>query len=212
MDTRHDSIASFARLSVAAIALLATAVLGSAARAENAPADRAGSPPVAKEVSPSEPQELDIGGLAQAAAEADLKVAGRPSMKGNARFEQVDDGVTVLVAVEGAPPGNLGVHVHEKGDCSDIPGKSMGEHFAPRGEPHGLPSAPRRHIGDLGNMVVDQNGRGELKIVAEGANLEKQDPLSFLNRAIVIHEGQDKGTQPSGDAGKPLACGVIEEG
>jgi superoxide dismutase, Cu-Zn family len=154
---------------------------------------------------------LDIGGLADAAAKADLAVAGQPSMKASARFEQVETGVKVLVDVEGAPPGKKGVHVHEKGDCSNIPGKSMGEHFAPKQEPHGLPDAPQHHVGDLGNMVVDQNGKGRLEILAKGANLEQQDPMSFLGRAIVIHEGEDKGTQPSGDSGTPMACGVIEE-
>ena len=164
----------------------------------------------------SAPQEgadkLDIGGLADAAAKSELKVDGHPSMKANARFEQVESGVKVLVEVEGAPPGKKGVHIHQKGDCSNIAGKSMGEHFAPKNEPHGLPEAPHHHIGDLGNMEVDQNGKGKLEILAEGANLEQQDAVSFLGRAIVIHEGEDKGTQPSGDSGTPMACGVIAEG
>jgi Cu-Zn family superoxide dismutase len=186
-------------------ALLAASLLSSAAYSDEAPAP-AGPEGAAPGRGP------DIGGLAEAAAEADLKVADGSSLNGTARFEQVDSGVKVLVEVQDAPPGKMGVHVHEKGDCSDIPGKSMGEHFAPRDEPHGLPEAPRHHVGDLGNLVVDGSGRGELEILAEGANLEQQDPLSFLNRAIVIHRGEDKGTQPSGDSGDPLACGVIEEG
>jgi superoxide dismutase, Cu-Zn family len=206
MNNRRNS---FERWAIVPAALLAATFLSSTARSEESPGTAAAPATVEKK---TEPQELDIGGLADAAAEADLVVQNGSHLKGNARFEQTEAGVNVLVEVQDAPPGKLGVHVHEKGDCSDIAGKSMGEHFAPRGESHGLPDAPQHHIGDLGNMVVDQNGRGELKIVAEGANLEKQDRLSFLNRAIVIHQGEDKGTQPSGDAGSPLACGVIEEG
>lgn len=171
------------------------------------------APPPATSGPNSVPKEgadkLDIGGLADAAAKSDLQTVS-PSMKAHARFEQVKEGVKVLVEVEGAAPGKKGVHIHQKPDCSDIPGKSMGDHFAPKAEPHGFPDATQHHLGDLGNMTVDANGKGKLEILAKGANLEKGDPMSYLGRAIVIHEGEDKGTQPSGDSGKPMACGVIE--
>jgi superoxide dismutase, Cu-Zn family len=207
MVVRRHSI-GFACRACLAGALLTAAT--AAAFAAEAP------PPPATSGPNSVPQQgadkLDIGGLADAAAKADLAVTGQPSMKASARFEQIETGVKVLVDVEGGPPGKKGVHIHEKGDCSNIPGQSMGEHFAPKGEPHGLPDASRHHIGDLGNIVIDQSGKGRLEIMAEGANLEKQDAQSFLDRAIVIHAGEDKGTQPSGDSGTPLACGVIEEG
>lgn len=176
------------------------------------PARAADQPGAARDASPppgTTAPELDIGGLADAAAEAQLQVRRGSSMTARARLEQVEQGVKVLVEVEGAPPGNKAVHVHERGDCSDIAGKSMGEHFAPRGEPHGLPDSARHHIGDLGNIQIGEDGRGRLEILAAEANLEEQDPLSLLDKAIVIHEAADEGTQPAGDAGSPMACGVI---
>jgi Cu-Zn family superoxide dismutase len=153
----------------------------------------------------------DIPGLAHAAAEASLAVADGVKMSGRARFEEVDSGVNVLVEVRDATPGKKAVHIHEKGDCSRIREKSMGNHFAPRGEPHGLPDAAQHHLGDLGNMEVDDSGRGRLEILAEEATLGEGDQLSFLNRAIVVHQAEDTGAQPSGGAGDPIACGVIEK-
>lgn len=190
-----------------AVALLEANLVAPAARAADQPqgATREASPPPGSTV-----PELDIGGLAEAAAEVQLQVRPGSSMTARARLEQVERGVKVLVEVEGASPGKKAVHVHERGDCSDIAGKSMGEHFAPRGEPHGLPGSARHHIGDLGNIQIGEDGRGRLEILAVEANLEEQDSLSLLEKAIVIHESEDKGTQPAGDAGTPMACGVIK--
>jgi len=143
-------------------------------------------------------------------AEADLK--GQPGAKidGDAKFEEVADGVKVTLEVENAPPGRRGVHVHEKGDCSNLKGMSMGQHFAPMGEQHGLPGAAQHHLGDLGNITVDKEGKGKLEIVAAKANLKPEDKLSFLGKAIVIHAGEDTGTGTSGNSGEPIACGVIQ--
>ena len=167
----------------------------------------AGESPAATPTKPAS----DIPGLALAAAEANLVVVEGVKMTGRARFEEVESGVNVLIEVRDAPPGKKGVHIHQKGDCSRIREKSMGDHFAPRGEPHGLPDAPQHHLGDLGNMDVDASGRGKLQILAEGATLEEGGTLSFLNRAIVVHQGEDTGVQPSGGAGDPIACGVIQK-
>jgi Cu-Zn family superoxide dismutase len=114
------------------------------------------------------------------------------------------------VWLDNAPPGPKGVHVHERGDCSDPLVDSMGKHFAPHGEDHGLPGAATHHPGDLGNIKIRDDGKGYLELTTEGGNLRPNDPMSFANRAIIIHQGEDKGTQPSGDSGKPLACAVIK--
>jgi Cu-Zn family superoxide dismutase len=147
--------------------------------------------------------------LQEREAEAEFQTAGDVRLKGEAEFEETAQGLRVEVEVEGAPIGPKAVHVHEKGDCSDIPGKSMGSHFAPTGNPHGLPSAKEHHLGDLGNMQVEQDGEGSLTILVPRANLKDADPNSFLGKAIVIHRGKDKGTGTSGDSGTPMACGVI---
>lgn len=144
-------------------------------------------------------------------AVAEFKAIEGLELEGKAKLEESASGVKISLTLEDAPPGRKGVHVHEKGDCSDIPGESMGKHFAPHSEPHGLPPASDRHPGDLGNIVVDKDGNGQLEIITQAGTLKPGEPMSFLNRSIVVHQGEDKGTQPSGDAGKPMACAVIRE-
>ncbi len=130
-------------------------------------------------------------------------------LDGDAEFEEIAGGVKITVEVEDAPPGMKGVHIHEKGDCSNIEGKSMGEHFSPMNQKHGMPTAGEHHLGDLGNIDIKKDGDGKLEITVMGANLTEGDPMSFLGKAIVIHQGRDVGSQPSGGTGKPMACGVI---
>lgn len=145
-------------------------------------------------------------------AAAQLETAPTTAMKASATFEETADGVSVVLNVDNAKPGMQAVHVHELGDCSDIPGKSMGEHFAPDYKQHALPDQEARHLGDLGNIAIGEDGKGTLEIVAPRASLKPNDSHSFLGKALVVHEKQDKGTQPSGDSGPPVACGVIRNG
>lgn len=144
-------------------------------------------------------------------AEADFKSAPGQELEGEAELEAIPRGVVVRVDVDRGPKGTKAVHIHEKGDCSDIPGESMGGHFNPSNMPHGLPSEAKHHLGDLGNIEIDEDGDGKLKVFVPDANLTPGDPMSFLGRAVVIHMGKDVGVQPSGGAGKPMACAVIED-
>ncbi len=157
------------------------------------------------------PPPASMEGESPKEAKAEFKTIKGMKLSGDAEFEEIAGGVKITVEVEDAPPGMKGVHIHEKGDCSNIEGKSMGEHFAPMEKKHGLPSAGEHHLGDLGNIEIKDDGDGKLEITVMGANLEKGDPMSLLGKAIVIHQGRDVGTQPSGGTGKPLACGVIVE-
>ena len=88
--------------------------------------------------------------------------------------------------------------------------ENMGKHFAPHGEVHGLPGAAAQHPGDRGNIVVRDDGMGYLELTTKEGNLKPSDTMSFASRAIIIHQGEDKGSQPSGESGKPLACAVIK--
>jgi Cu-Zn family superoxide dismutase len=144
-------------------------------------------------------------------AEGDFQAAPGVKLEGEAELAQRQDGVRVEVEVKNAPPGVKGIHIHERGDCSDIPGKSMGEHFAPGHKDHGLPHAAVHHLGDLGNIQVDRDGNGKLEIVVPRANLKLGDPHSFVGKSVVIHEKRDVGTGPSGESGKPIACAVIKQ-
>jgi superoxide dismutase, Cu-Zn family len=147
-------------------------------------------------------------------ASADLIAAGGAAIDGHAKFFQQPKGVLVVVEVKGASPGKKGVHVHTKGDCSDIAGQSMGSHFAPKLEQHALPSEPTdHHLGDLGNIEVAADGTGRLEIEVPSATLGADDSTSFLGRALIVHSGEDTGSgaQPAGNSGNPIACGVIHE-
>ncbi len=131
------------------------------------------------------------------------------ALTGHGALEEVKDGVRITLKVNDGVPGLRGVHIHEIGDCSDIAGKSMGEHFAPDAAEHGLPSEAEHHFGDLGNISIEDNGQGELEIIVARANLGASDRYSLLGRALVMHEGRDTGAGPSGESGAPIACAVI---
>lgn len=143
---------------------------------------------------------------------AQLEPVGDTTLGGTAEFTATSAGVQVLVLVQGAPPGPKGLHVHERGDCSDPLGASMGSHFAPAGQPHGLPTEPgAHHLGDLGNIDIDTTGDGRLSVTVDGASLAAGTTASFHNRALILHSAADAGSahQPAGDSGDPIACGVI---
>jgi superoxide dismutase, Cu-Zn family len=128
--------------------------------------------------------------------------------KGEVRFYKVDGGVRVIASIEGLTPGKHGFHVHEKGDCSAPDAMSAGGHFNPTGSPHGAPTAPptARHAGDLGNLEVGPEGK---------ANYDRVDSMlaydSITGLSVLIHAGEDDFvTQPSGNSGARVGCGVIE--
>ena len=131
-------------------------------------------------------------------------------LKGTAKFEASATGVQVTLDVTGAPPGKHGAHIHQNADCSAKDGKSAGDHFNPESHDHGLPPTEHRHLGDLGNLEVDKEGKGHLEITIAGANLTPGDKMSFLDRGIIIHEKVDNGGQPSGNAGNRIGCGEIK--
>lgn len=148
------------------------------------------------------------------AAQAELTAADGTMIDGHAKFFQQADGVLVVLEVVDAPPGQKGVHVHARGDCSDMKNGSMGPHFAPRLEQHALPSeGVQRHLGDLGNINVADDGTGRLEVKVPEATLGADESTSFLSRALIVASGEDVGSdgQPAGKSGAPLACGVIHE-
>jgi Cu-Zn family superoxide dismutase len=132
------------------------------------------------------------------------------NLSGKATLTETAEGVKVDLALEGLPPGEHGAHVHEKGDCSAADGSSAGGHFNPASNPHALPTGTPRHLGDLGNINISPDGKGTLDIVAPGANLKDGDPNSFLGKAIIVHEKQDDGGQPTGNAGGRIGCAEIK--
>jgi Cu-Zn family superoxide dismutase len=143
------------------------------------------------------------------AAEAILHARAPRSLEGTARFSETPDGIRIAVSIENATPGSHGIHVHSIGDCSAPDFATAGGHFAPEGHPHGGPDAARHHAGDLGNIDVEASGRGSLTLTTDALTL-KRGGHSVLDRAVVIHaKPDDLASQPSGNSGERIACGVV---
>jgi len=124
-------------------------------------------------------------------------------------FTEEADGVQVRAEIIGLTPGNHGFHVHEFGDCSAADASSAGAHFNPTHKPHAGPDTPERHVGDMGNVQADASGKATLKYVDHQISLTN-DERSVIGRSVVVHEkADDLKSQPSGDSGARIACGVI---
>ena len=129
---------------------------------------------------------------------------------GEATFEQVGDKVRVVVFAQGLRPGQQhGFHIHEVGDCSSGDGMSTKGHFNPQGKPHGHPLSEARHAGDLPALFADQSGRARLDTTVDIITL-KPGPTNIIGRGMIIHaDPDDYRTDPTGNAGARVACGVI---
>jgi Cu-Zn family superoxide dismutase len=132
---------------------------------------------------------------------------------GEATFEQVGDKVRVVVFAQNLPPEReVGFHIHEAGDCSSGDGMSAKGHFNPFGKPHGNPQSGERHAGDLPVLKAAKNGRAKLDVTVEGISIG-QGPGNIVGRGLIIHaDPDDYKTQPTGNAGARIACGVIKAG
>jgi Cu-Zn family superoxide dismutase len=130
---------------------------------------------------------------------------------GEATFEQQGDKVHVLVNVQGLKPGaDHGFHIHEVGDCSADDASSAKGHFNPGGKPHGDPASAEHHAGDLPVLKAAKNGRAKLDATISGVTLAP-GPTSIAGRAVVIHaDPDDYKSQPAGNSGARIACGVIK--
>ena len=154
---------------------------------------------------------MDSGG--GPTAKATLEPSKGSSVKGSATFAQKGDKMQVTANVSGLNPGQEhGFHIHEKGDCSSGDGMSAGGHFNPQGKPHAHPSMPDRHAGDMLALKADDYGNAsatatlDIITVADG-------PTGIVGRGVIVHaQPDDYKTQPTGNAGARLSCGVIQKG
>jgi Cu-Zn family superoxide dismutase len=189
--------------------LLATSVIlggGAVALAQDAsPAATPEAAPVEEEAPPLKAQ-LTL-----------TNVEGEPV--GFAAIEEVEGGVTVTVANSddsGLEPGEHGIHIHETGICDpagDEPFSTAGGHFNPTDEAHGGPDTDPRHAGDLGNLMVEEDGSFVFEVTVEGPSLGEGTENTLADEdgsALVIHANPDDlETDPSGESGGRQACGVI---
>ena len=130
---------------------------------------------------------------------------------GEATFEQAGDKVHLLVNAQGLKAGREhGFHIHEVGDCSSGDGMSTKGHFNPGGKPHGNPAGAEHHAGDLPALKAEKNGRAKLDVMLQGVTLAP-GPNSIVGRGLIIHaDPDDYKTQPTGNSGARIACGVIK--
>jgi len=140
-------------------------------------------------------------------ATAQVAPASGSSVSGSVKFTRRGDDTLVEVNLSHLSPGAHGFHVHEKGDCSTADALSAGGHFNPTGQPHGGPDAPH-HKGDLGNLTAGSDGTVNVNFHVKG--LELSGDNGVIGRSVIVHGGADDlATQPSGNSGKRLACGII---
>ncbi|HET9489527.1 MAG TPA: superoxide dismutase family protein [Methylomirabilota bacterium] len=135
----------------------------------------------------------------------------RDEVVGTASLAQVTGGVRIVVTVSGLPPGDKGVHIHEMGRCDPPSFASAGGHFNPTRRGHGILNPAGPHVGDLPNMRVDADGTGRLETFTERVTLGTGwNSLLDDARALVIHAAaDDHRTDPTGNSGPRLACGVL---
>ncbi|HLR31216.1 MAG TPA: superoxide dismutase family protein, partial [Fodinibius sp.] len=124
---------------------------------------------------------------------------------GTVTFTAAGDSVQVQAEISGLSEGNHGFHIHQYGDCTAPDGSSAGGHFNPDNNDHAGPTDSPRHMGDMGNIEADAEGNATLNYGDSTISIDQ-----ILGRAVVVHGGEDDlESQPSGDAGPRIGCGVI---
>lgn len=151
-------------------------------------------------------------GPGEGAAVAVLAGTVESPVRGELHLTSADGGVRVIGEIAGLAPGSEhGFHVHEHGDCSAPDASSAGGHFNPGAAPHGGPDAAARHLGDLPNIRANENGTADVNAVVAGATLNDGGPNNLVGKAFIVHaKADDYKSQPSGDAGARIACGVVQ--
>jgi Cu-Zn family superoxide dismutase len=134
------------------------------------------------------------------------------SVSGTVNFTQKGQIVLVEAKINGLKANATnGIHIHEKGNCSAADASSAGGHFNPSSSQHGSPTGATRHGGDLGNLKADANGYAQLSIEVSGISLGTE-ANSISGRSVIVHAGADDlKTQPSGNSGARVACGLISK-
>ncbi len=131
--------------------------------------------------------------------------------RGELRFAAVGDRIEVTGTISGLPGNSThGFHVHETGDCSAPDATSAGGHFNPASTDHGRVGQGEHHAGDSDNITADADGNATVQGWLEGATVGDGAATDIVGKAVIVHADEDDyATQPTGNAGDRLACGVI---
>jgi len=144
-------------------------------------------------------------------AVAILEARSGSKLSGRALFTEHGGKITLRLDVQGIAPGLHAAHLHEKGDCGAPDAASSGPHWNPSGEAHGKMGTAPFHHGDIGNIIVDSGGKGTLVMTTDLWTLGGPEKTNILGKAVIVHANQDDfKTQPTGNAGGRIGCGVIK--
>jgi Cu-Zn family superoxide dismutase len=143
-------------------------------------------------------------------ATAVVRPASGSQAHGTVKFTQVGTRVRVDAEIAALAPGMHGMHIHEKGDCSAPDATSAGPHFNPAAKKHGGPETPEHHAGDLGNINANEYGKATLSIMVDGISVGTGAD-GVIGRGVIVHaDVDDLKTDPTGNSGGRIGCGVIE--
>lgn len=160
-------------------------------------------------------QEAESPGEASGNVARAALVGADQAQYGEVIAAQGDGGLLVNITAQGMAPGPHGVHIHETGKCEGPDFKSAGGHWNPMEKSHGFDNPQGAHAGDFFNLDIGADGTGSLEAMVPGATLNGGDKalLDADGAAFVVHEGADDlRTDPSGDSGGRIACGVFVQG
>lgn len=159
---------------------------------------------------PSAPKTKPAVSTAQK-AEVNLASASGSLVSGKLVIVPMGDGVHITGEVGGLKPGDVrGFHIHEKGDCSAADATTAGGHFNPAAQAHGRAGQGAHHAGDTDNIVADAKGVARINTHVSGVTMGGGAANDIAGRAVIVHAAADDyATQPTGNAGARVACGVI---